>query len=71
MSRAPAPDVDTLPAALTVAQVAALANVSTDALYEAIQAGTCPWPVLRVGRAIRIPRAAVLASLSLTPPGEP
>jgi len=58
-------ELEDLPAALTVKQAAALANVSTDALYEAIAAGTCPWPVLRIGRTIRLPRAAVLASLAL------
>jgi len=57
--------LEDLPAALTVKQAAALANVSTDALYEAIAAGTCPWRPLRIGRAIRLPRAAVLASLGL------
>ena len=55
--------VDDLPLALKVKQVAQLTNMSTDALYESIAAGTCPWPVLRVGRVIRIPRSAVLAFL--------
>jgi excisionase family DNA binding protein len=58
-------DLDALPLALPVKTVAALTNMSTDALYECIAAGTCPWPVLRVGRVIRIPRAAVLESLGL------
>ena len=57
--------LEDLPLALSVKTAAALADVSTDALYESIAAGTCPWPVLRVGRAIRIPRAAVLASLGI------
>ena len=59
------PRLENLPLALSVKTAAALADVSTDALYESIAAGTCPWPVLRVGRAIRIPRAAVLASLGI------
>ena len=54
-----------LPAALTVKQAASLANVSTDALYEAIAADRCPWRVLRIGRTIRLSRAEVLASLGL------
>jgi len=67
-------EVDDLPLALSVKTVARLADVSTDSVYEAIAAGTCPWPVLRVGRTIRIPRASVLASLRLDvgteqPPG--
>jgi len=65
-------DLDALPLALPVKTVAKLTNMSTDALYESIAAGTCPWPVLRVGRVIRIPRAAVLESLGLAPaPAEP
>ncbi len=63
------PDLDALPLALPVKTVAALTNMSPDALYEAIQAGRCPWPVLRVGRVIRIPRAAVLESLGLADAG--
>ena len=67
MSAHPEQGVDDLPLALTVKQVSELANVSTDALYESIANGTCPWQVLRIGRrAIRIPRAAVLASLGLS-----
>jgi len=61
-------DLDDLPLALSVKTVAALWSMSTDALYESIAAGTCPWPVLRVGRVIRIPRAAVLASLGIADP---
>jgi len=64
------PDIDSLPPALTVKQAAALASVSTDALYESIAAGKCPWKVLRIGRTIRLPRAEVLASLGL-PDGTP
>lgn len=57
--------VDDLPLALTVKTTAALTNMSTDAVYESIAAGTCPWPVLRVGRVIRLPRSAVLASIGI------
>ena len=52
-----------MPLTLRVKQVTALTGFSPDAIYESIAAGTLPWPVLRVGRAIRIPRAAVLESL--------
>lgn len=55
------------PLALTVAQAADLAGVSRDALYEAIARGESPWPVLRIGRCIRLPRSAVLASLGVEP----
>jgi hypothetical protein len=69
MSAAPEPlNVGDLPLALSVKTTAHLANMSTDALYESIAAGTCPWPVLRVGRVIRIPRAAVFASLGIAEP---
>jgi excisionase family DNA binding protein len=63
-----APDLDALPLALTVKQAARLAEVDPSTLYDAIARDDCPWPVLRLGRAIRIPRAAVLESLGL---GEP
>ena len=63
------PDLDALPLALSVKQVSGLTGWSTDAIYEAIAAGACPWPVLRMGRrSIRIPRAPVLESLGLTAP---
>jgi len=57
--------VGELPAALSVKDFAALMNTSVDAAYEAIAAGRFPFPVLRIGRVIRIPRAAVLESLGL------
>jgi excisionase family DNA binding protein len=51
-----------------VKQAASLANVNAETLYDAIARGESPWPVLRLGRAIRIPRAAVLLSLGLGGP---
>lgn len=61
----------TLPLALDVKTTAALSGMSPDAIYDAINEDRCPWPVLRVGRVIRIPRGAVLASLGLVPPSSP
>jgi len=63
MTRLDPATIAELPLALKVKQLAELTGFSPDALYESIAAGTLPWPVLRVGRAIRIPRSAVLASL--------
>ena len=57
--------VQALPLALRVKTVAKLTDMSVDAIYESIAEDRCPWPVLRVGRVIRIPRHAVLASLGL------
>jgi len=54
-----------LPLALRVKTVAVLTDMSVDAIYESIAEDRCPWPVLRVGRVIRIPRSAVLASLGV------
>jgi len=68
MGKAEPQSIADLPLALSVKTVAALGDFSTDALYESIAAGKCPWPVLRVGRVIRIPRAAVLASLGIADP---
>ena len=68
MSRPDPLSVDELPAALTVKQVAWLWNCSVDAIYEAIARGDCPVPVLRIGRVIRLPRAAVLGAIGLAEP---
>jgi len=65
MGRPERVDLAELPPALTVAQVAPLLNVNTSTLYDAIAAGEAPFPVLKLGRAIRIPRAAVLRALAL------
>lgn len=61
-------DLDALPLALSVKTTAQLTDTSTDAIYDSIAAGLCPWPVLRIGRVIRIPRAAVLASIGVADP---
>jgi len=67
-----APDLEELPASLTVAQVAPLFNVNKSTLYDAIAAGEAPFPVLKLGRAIRIPKAGVLRALALSEgEGEP
>lgn len=52
-----------LPAALTVKQTARLWNCSAAAIYDSIQRGDCPVPVLRIGRVIRLPRSAVLEAI--------
>ncbi len=62
------PDLTDLPPALNVKRAAALLCVSSDSLYDAIRAGQSPVPVLRVGRTIRIPTAAVLAALGVDGP---
>ena len=59
------PDLEDLPPVLPVKVAAQIVHVSADTLYEAIRTGACPWPVLRIGRTIRIPTAAVLASLGV------
>lgn len=53
-------DLSTLPRALDVKTTARLWNCSPDALYDMIARGECPVPVLRIGKLIRLPRAAVL-----------
>lgn len=58
-------DLGHLPAALTVPECAALLRVGTGAIYSAVKEGAIP--AVRInGRAIRIPRRAVLELL-----GEP
>lgn len=56
-------DLPPAPHPFTVKQTAWLTGMNSDTIYEAIAADRCPWPVLRVGRVIRIPRSAVLASI--------
>ena len=70
MSRPEPLIVDELPPALTVKQTAWPWNCSVDVIYEAIARGDCPVPVLRIGRVIRLSRAAVLGAIGLSD-GEP
>ncbi|PZN12001.1 MAG: DNA-binding protein [Bacillota bacterium] len=42
------------PELLTVAQAAALCNLSRSHVYQLVQRGE--WPALRIGRTLRIPR---------------
>lgn len=41
---------------LTVVEAAKMLRVSPDALYRSIREGTCPVPVVKVGRTMRISR---------------
>ena len=51
------------PDVITVAQLAPIMHVSTDALYEAIAADSLPFPAVRLGRCIRIPVVPLLRAL--------
>jgi hypothetical protein len=51
------------PEVITVRQFAAIVHTSTDAVYEGIARKTFPFPVLRIGRCIRIPVKPLLAAL--------
>lgn len=64
-SAATADEVRHLPAALTVIQAARLLRIGRSSAYQAVQAGTWPTRIIRVGRSIRIPAAEVLALLGL------
>jgi hypothetical protein len=50
-------------ATVSVRELASLLGCSTDALYESIAAGGCPWPVLRIGRRIVLPAAPIVRDL--------
>lgn len=65
-SESPTADLPPEPLPLTVRQTARLWNCSPDVIYESIQRGDLPVPVLRIGRAIRLPRAAVFAAIGAT-----
>jgi excisionase family DNA binding protein len=60
-----ADEVRHLPAALTVIQAARVLRIGRSSAYQAVQAGTWPTRVVRVGRSIRIPAAEVLALLGI------
>ena len=51
------------PATVTVKQTAELLGVSSDCVYEAAARGTLPFPILRLGRTLRVPVAPLLAAL--------
>jgi len=50
-------------ATVSVRELAPLLGCSSDALYESIAAGTCPWRVLRIGRRILLPTAPIVRDL--------
>jgi hypothetical protein len=59
------PDVQELPAALTTEQAADLYGVSPDHLWKLAREGRAPVEPLRLGRALRWPRATVFRSLGM------
>jgi len=58
-------EAEQLPLALDTEQAAALYSVSRDHLWRLAREGRAPIEPLRLGRALRWPRALVLASLGL------
>jgi len=64
-----ADEIRRLPPALTVIQAARLLRIGRSSAYQAVQAGTWPTPIIRVGRSIRIPAAEVLALLGIDTSG--
>lgn len=63
------PDLHGLPPVLTVDELARFMRISRGAAYEAIRANEIPH--IRIGRTIRVPRAALLALLGEAPASEP
>lgn len=57
----------TLPRALTTQQAAELLNCSPDLLWKLARNGTAPVEPIRLGRALRWPRNALLELLELDP----
>lgn len=62
------PDLHGLPPVLTVEEAARFMRISRGAAYEAVR--THEIPSIRVGRTIRVPRAALLALLGEAPAGQ-
>ena len=57
-----------LPAVLTVEEMARVMRLSRGSAYEAVRTGAIP--SIRIGRTIRIPRAALLALLGEVGPAD-
>lgn len=63
------PDVQSLPPTLDVPAAAALLGISRSTAYELVRTNRWPTPVLRLGRLIRVPSAALVQLLE--GPGSP
>lgn len=59
-------DVEQLPPTVGLLTAARMLGVGRTAAYELVRTGKWPTPVLRLGRAIRIPTAPLLAQLGLS-----
>lgn len=59
-----------LPAVVNLVTAARALGVGRTVAYELVRAGTWPTPVLRLGHQIKIPTAALLALLGLSPSAE-
>jgi len=60
-------DVEQLPPTVGLLTAARMLGVGRTAAYELVRTGTWPTPVLRLGRAIRIPTAPLLVALGVHP----
>lgn len=56
-------DLQSLPPVLDVPAAAALLGISRTTAYELVRTGRWPTPVLRLGRLIRVPSAAIVQLL--------
>jgi excisionase family DNA binding protein len=57
------PEAQGLPPVLDVPAAAALLGISRSTAYELVRTGRWPTPVLRLGRLIRVPSAALVQLL--------
>lgn len=58
-----------LPVAVDVPTAGRVLGLSRNTAYRQVREGTFPLPVIRAGGRIRVPRAAILATLGVTDPG--
>ena len=56
---------ESLPPVVDVVTAAAILGIGRTAAYELIRTGTCPTPVLRLGKLIRIPTGPLLELIQL------
>lgn len=59
-------EVRALPVAVDLPTAARALGLGRTAAYELVRRGAWPTPVLRLGRLIKVPRAALLTLLGLT-----
>lgn len=62
-------DVRSLPVVVDLPTAARVLGIGRTCAYELVRSGQWPTPVIRLGRLIRVPTAALLATVGVTDSG--